>query len=130
MDLFENTYTCFAFAATYVFFVIVARGIAKRKGLDPTPYFALAIFLTPLVGIIAAAVARPNREKDEQLRLATGTEKKCPFCAELVKREAIVCRFCGKDLPAEVPATPSQTAPRFRNREEYESWKAGEERPK
>ena len=25
--------------------------------------------------------------------------KKCPFCAEIIKRAAVVCKHCGKDVP-------------------------------
>jgi hypothetical protein len=83
----------------------------------------LAIFLTPLIGIIAALVAKPKAEAVEAQRLAAGTERKCPFCAELVKREAIVCRFCGKDLPPPPPPVYEAEGQRFKTRGEYEAWK-------
>jgi len=35
--------------------------------------------------------------------------RKCPHCAELVKIEAKICRYCQRDLPAEV--APSPVAP-------------------
>jgi len=36
--------------------------------------------------------------------------RKCPFCAEEVKSEASVCRFCSRDLPVlpVLPALPSK----------------------
>ena len=28
--------------------------------------------------------------------------KICPFCAEMIKRKAIVCKHCGRDIPTDI----------------------------
>jgi ribosomal protein S14 len=74
---------------------------ASSKGRSGVRFFFLALCLSPLIGFIAAAIASPNVKKQDDKKLQDGQLKKCPFCAELVKQEAKVCRFCNREFPSE-----------------------------
>ena len=90
---------------------LIAAGIASSKGRSGGSYFAVSFFFTPVIGIIAALLASPDPAHTANETLYTGEGKKCPYCAEIIKQEAKVCRYCGRELPA--GSNPKRTnAPR------------------
>jgi hypothetical protein len=72
---------------------IVAGIIAAKKGRSGFGFFVLSLLLSPLIGIPAALVTKTS----EQGLIARGEMKKCPYCAELIKAEANICRFCQRE---------------------------------
>jgi hypothetical protein len=65
---------------------------ASNKGLGGVSFFFISLFLSPLVGLLLALVSSPNPKKTAH----RAGLKRCPECAEFVKQEARVCRFCGR----------------------------------
>jgi len=79
-------------------FVAAYAGSKKVLGGSAVSFvlgFFVSMIFSPLLAAIAIALSKPNKKAVENSLVRSGEMKKCPKCAELVKREALKCRFCG-----------------------------------
>lgn len=88
---------------TFIGFPAIAAAVSKGSGGAKVIWFIvtagislLAVVIGNLpvllvVGIVLCIIAGSIGGRQN-----SGADKKCPFCAELIKKEATICRFCGK----------------------------------
>ena len=82
----------------WVLFSVVIGIWSRRKGGSFIAGLLFSMLLSPLIAALILAVRKPDKEAIERRELARGRAKKCPHCAELIRVDAKVCRFCGKEV--------------------------------
>ena len=75
---------------------LIPAAIAQSKGYSFVLWWFFGTFLF-VVALPAALLMKPDTAVLERSQLSRGM-KKCPFCAELIKLEANVCKHCGREL--------------------------------
>jgi hypothetical protein len=104
--VFYTTLSFLPFVSLALLLLWVASLIAATavaKGRDWVSFFVLSLLFPIVMWIVVSVISGdPTRVKNGE------ATKTCPRCAELVKREATLCKHCGSDLPELSASATSQ----------------------
>lgn len=84
---------------------VVVGVVAAIRGRSFFGGFLVSLFFSPLIGLIVVLVSKTGEQLSRESARKGGSSefRVCPQCAEVVRREALVCRFCNADLSRTPP---------------------------
>lgn len=85
----------------WIIFSWIAGYIAQQRGHTFWGFFVVALVFTPIISIIVALVIKQDQHFLDEQAIAAGEVERCPDCAELIRPDARLCRFCGLRFEAD-----------------------------
>lgn len=103
----------------WLVFGVVSSIIASNKGNSGCGGFLLGVLLGP-IGLLIALFSSGNENSTNQSKNYT---RRCPYCAELVHHQAIVCKHCGRDIPIIIEKKFEYQTQPYNNLGKNNTWK-------